>query len=50
MAPMTFIFQLCNSVVKGIQLIFQSPYFVLNWKSPTGMFIDGWFLLWSRCS
>jgi len=48
MAPVTFIFQFCDPFVEGIQFVFQSLNFMLNRKSPSRIFIDGWSLRWTR--
>jgi hypothetical protein len=48
MTPVTFIFQFCDPFVEGIQLFFQFLNFMLNRKSPSRVFIDGWSLRWTR--
>ncbi|MGE9009643.1 hypothetical protein ACO2JO_13745 [Leptospira interrogans] len=48
MAAVTRIFQFCDPVVEGVQLLFQLLNSMLNWKSPSRIFIDGWSLRWTR--
>jgi hypothetical protein len=48
MTPVIFIFQFCDAFVEGIQFVFQSLNFMLNRKSPSRKFIDGWSLRWAR--
>jgi hypothetical protein len=47
MAPVTFIFQFCDPLVEGIQFVFQFLNFMLIRKSPSRIFIDGWWLRWT---
>jgi len=47
MTPVTFVFQFCDPVVEGIQFFFQFLNFMLNRKSPSRKFFDGWSLLWT---
>jgi hypothetical protein len=49
MTPMTFVFQFCDSLVKGEQFPLQILNFVLNQRTPRGIFIDGLSLLCTRC-
>jgi len=48
MTPVTFIFQFRDPFVEGIQFLFQFLNFMLNRKSPSRIFIDGWSLRWIR--
>jgi hypothetical protein len=48
MTPVTFIFQFGNAFVEGTQFVFQFLNFMLNRKSPSRKFIDGWSHLWAR--
>jgi hypothetical protein len=48
MTPVTFVFQFYDAFVEGIQFFFQFLNFMLNRKSPSRKFIDGWSLLWAR--
>ena len=45
MTAMTFALQLCDTFVEGVQFVFQFLNFVLNWKSPSGVFFNGWSIL-----
>jgi len=48
MTLMTFIFQICDSFVKGVQFLPQFLNFVLNWKAPSGKFINERWLFFTR--
>jgi hypothetical protein len=48
MTPVTFIFQFRDPFVEGIQFFFQFLNFMLNRKSPSRIFVDGWSLRWIR--
>jgi hypothetical protein len=48
MTPVTFTFQFRDPFVEGIQFDFQFLDFMLNWKSPSRIFIYGWSFLRAR--
>jgi hypothetical protein len=48
MTSMTFILQFRDSVVKSVQLLLQFLNFVLNGKTPTGIFVNDRWLFFTR--